>query len=87
MNKPIMAQAHLAWHDGAEAKLPGFATRSVYERIAARPVWTGDAIYGVWFSPVFVYQPAETAWSIIRPYPEDKDVVTARSVRAIDNFL
>ncbi len=38
-------------------------------------------------SPVLVYQPAETAWSIIRPYPEDKDVVTAKSVRAIDNFL
>jgi len=46
-----------------------------------------DAIYGGECSPVLVYQPAETAWSIIRPYPEDKDVVTAKSVRAIDNFL
>jgi len=27
------------------------------------------------------------AWSIIRSYPEDKDVVTARSVRVIYNFL
>ncbi len=46
-----------------------------------------DTIYGGECSPVLVYQPVETAWLIFRPYPEDKNVVTAKNVRVIYNFL
>ncbi len=72
--------------DGADAGLHGEATRSAYQRLEADR--RGPATYqrSVVLACVRV-SASPDAWSIIRPYPEDKNVVTARSVRGIYNFL
>ena len=45
-----------------------------------------EVLWGVVLACVRVSASSD-AWSMIRPYPDDKDAMSARSVRVIYNFL